>query len=116
LRAVLEQLGHQVVHAHNGRRALELAELCQFDLIMLDGKLPMLAGAEAAADVRALAAGSRNAPIVGVIGSEAEEAEACLAAGVDQVLRRPASVSGVARVLAAAMERKAQPAGLTVVA
>ena len=31
LRAILEQLGHQVVGANNGRRALELAQLADFE-------------------------------------------------------------------------------------
>ncbi len=54
LRAVLEQLGHQVVHAHDGRRALELAEFCHFDLIMLDGRMPRMNGPDAARAIRAL--------------------------------------------------------------
>jgi signal transduction histidine kinase/CheY-like chemotaxis protein len=116
LRALLEQLGHQVVHAHNGRRALELAELCQFDLVVVDARMPMLSGPNAAQELRALAEAARNAPVIGVIGSEAEEAEACLQAGVDQVLRRPATVAGVARILAAVMERREAPSAPTLVA
>ncbi|MEJ0067104.1 MAG: ATP-binding protein [Caulobacteraceae bacterium] len=48
LRAILEQLGHQVVHAQDGRRALELVQFCEFDLIMLDGRMPHMSGQEAA--------------------------------------------------------------------
>lgn len=106
LRAVLEQLGHQVVHAHDGARALELAEFCQFDLIMLDGRMPQLTGAEAARGIRALAGAAREAPIVAVIGGDAEEAQACLDAGADQVLRKPVTVTAVARAVAAAVRRE----------
>ena len=105
LRAILEQLGHQVVHAHDGARALELAEFCQFDLIMLDGRMPHLTGPEAAMRIRQLAGASRETPIVAVTGGDSEEAQACLDAGADQVLRKPVTVTAVARAVAAASMR-----------
>ena len=103
LRAVLEQLGHQVVHAHDGRRALELAEFCHFDLIMLDGRMPHLTGPEAAREIRTLSGAARETPIIAVIGGDADEVEACLAAGVEEVLRKPVTVAAVARAVAAAV-------------
>jgi CheY-like chemotaxis protein len=111
LRAVLEQLGHQVVHAHDGRRALELAEFCHFDLIMLDGRMPHMTGPETARGIRTLAGGARETPIIAVIGGDAEEVEACLAAGVEEVLRKPVTVAAVARAVAAAVRRDRERAG-----
>ena len=108
LRAVLEQLGHQVVHARDGRRAVELAEVCAFDVIMLDGRMPHMTGAEAAEAIRAMEGGSSAAPIVAVIGGGAEEAEQCAHAGADEVLRKPVSVAGVARAVSSAMSRAEQ--------
>jgi signal transduction histidine kinase/ActR/RegA family two-component response regulator len=105
LRAVLEQLGHQVVHARDGRRAVELAGVCAFDVIMLDGRMPHMTGAEAAEAIRGLDGGSSNAPIVAVIGGGPEEAEQCTHAGADEVLRKPVSVAGVARAVSAAIAR-----------
>lgn len=96
LRAVLEQLGHRVMHAHDGRRAVELAQMSQFDLIMLDGRMPVMGGAETA---RALA-GVTQAPLVAVIGGDADEAQAMLDAGVRSVLRKPVAVATVARAVA----------------
>ncbi len=105
LRAILEQLGHQVVHAHNGRRALDLAQLAEFDLLMLDGRMPLLDGPQTAAAVRALDAPVAEAPIIAVIGGDAEEARECLEAGADAVLRKPVTVAGVARAVADAVAR-----------
>ena len=104
LRAILEQLGHQVVHAQNGRRAVDLCGVAQFDLIMVDGRMPLMDGAQTAAAVRAL---GLKTPIIAVIGGEADEARECLDAGADAVLRKPVSVAGVARAVAdaAAMVR-----------
>ncbi len=105
LRTILEQLGHRVVHAQNGKRALELARICEFDVIMLDGRMPEMDGHQAAAAIRALDAPSRNTAIIAVIGGDADEARECLAAGADTVMRKPVSVSGVARAVAEAGSR-----------
>ncbi len=105
LRAILEQLGHKVVHAQNGRRAVDLAQLADFDLMMLDGRMPELDGPAAAAAIRALDGPAANTPIVAVIGGDADEARECLDAGVDAVLRKPVTVAGVARAVADAAAR-----------
>jgi signal transduction histidine kinase/CheY-like chemotaxis protein len=105
LRAILEQLGHQVVHAQNGRRAVELASACDFDLVMLDGRMPLMDGAHTAAALRALDGPTAGVPIIAVIGGDAEEARECLDAGADTVLRKPVTVAGVARAVADAAAR-----------
>jgi signal transduction histidine kinase/ActR/RegA family two-component response regulator len=102
LRTILEQLGHQVVHAQNGRRAVDLASAIAFDLVMLDGRMPQMDGREAILAIRKLPAPIGQAPIIAVIGGEAEEANQCLEAGADAVMRKPVSVSAVARAVAEA--------------
>jgi CheY-like chemotaxis protein len=105
LRGVLEQLGHHVLHARDGRRTFDLVQLCEVDLIMLDGRLPETGGPETIRAIRKLAGAVGQLPIVAVIEGDGEEARAVLEAGADQVLRKPASVSSVARVLAAVARR-----------
>jgi signal transduction histidine kinase/ActR/RegA family two-component response regulator len=107
LRAVLEQLGHQVVHAQNGRRAADLAKIAEFDLLMLDHRMPVMDGPSAAATLRQGEGPNRLTPIVAIIDGEAEEAAEFLEAGADIFLRKPVSVAGVARALAdaAALDR-----------
>jgi len=107
LRAILEQLGHQVVHAQNGQRAADLARIAEFDLLMLDGRMPVLDGPGAAAAVRALDGKNRNMPIIAVIDGDADEARECMDAGADIILRKPVTVAGVARAVAdaSALER-----------
>jgi CheY-like chemotaxis protein len=108
LRTILEQLGHQVVHAQNGKRAVDLARAVGFDLIMLDAHMPQMKAADAIRAIRKLAAPVGEAPIIAVIGGDAaEEAGECLAAGADAVMRKPVSVATVARAIAeAGAERK----------
>ena len=103
LRTILEQLGHQVVHAQNGRRAVDLARAVGFDLIMLDGRLPKMETPDAIRAIRTFAAPVGQTPIIAVIGGDAaEEAGDCLAAGADAVMRKPVTVAGVARAIAEA--------------
>jgi two-component system, sensor histidine kinase len=104
LRAVLEQLGHHVVHAHDGRRAVELAQMCEFDLMMIDGRMPELDGPQTITAVRRLPAPHGRPPIVAVIGGDSEDAQLCTDAGADAVLRKPVSVSAVARAVTAAAD------------
>ncbi len=100
MRAVLEQLGHRVVHAQDGRRAVDLARVCEFDLALIDGRMPGLDGPETTAAIRALPAPACDLPIIAVIGGDADEALDCTRAGADAVLRKPVSVTAVARAVA----------------
>jgi signal transduction histidine kinase len=106
LRGVLEKLGHQVLHARDGRRAYDLAQICDVDLIMLVGRMPEMDGAQAARAIRALSGPPGQTPIVAVIDGDGDEARAVLDAGADQVLRRPVTVSSVARALAEIVRAK----------
>ncbi|MDR3512581.1 MAG: ATP-binding protein [Caulobacteraceae bacterium] len=105
LRSVLEQLGHHVLQAHDGQRACELAQICEVDLIMLAGRLPVLDGPQATRAIRRMEGPAARTPIIAIIGGDSDEATACLEAGASQVLRKPMTVGGVARALAAAMRQ-----------
>ncbi|HQN51801.1 MAG TPA: ATP-binding protein, partial [Phenylobacterium sp.] len=103
LRAVLEQLGHHVVHAIDGRRAFELAKSIEFDLVMIDGRMPNMDGPETIRAIRGLPGPMAQSPVIAVIGGDAEEAMECSEAGADAVLRKPVSVGAVARAVADAI-------------
>jgi signal transduction histidine kinase/ActR/RegA family two-component response regulator len=106
LRSVLEQLGHQVLHAHDGARALELAQICDVDLVMLSARMPGLDGPDVVRAIRALDLPVSRAPIITLIDGDAEEARACIQAGANTILRRPVTVGGVARALAKALREE----------
>ena len=106
LRAALEQLGHHVLHAQDGRRAVDLAQVCDVDLFMLDGHMPEMEGPGVALAVRGLQGASARAPIVAVIGGDADEADAFADVGVSQALRKPVNVASVARAIASAFNEE----------
>ncbi len=58
---VLERSGHRVVVAHNGREAVEIfaARRYEFGLVLLDLTMPVLGGAEALVEIRALNSATR---------------------------------------------------------
>ncbi|MDR3507790.1 MAG: ATP-binding protein [Caulobacteraceae bacterium] len=116
LRAVLEQLGHQVLHAHDGRRAAELAQICDVDLVMLSAGIAGMDGPDLVRTIRALDRPIAKAPIITIIQGDPEEARACLAAGADEILRKPVSVGGVARAIAASLREDNAPRPRLVVA
>lgn len=108
LRAVLEQLGHKVLHVQDGQRALDMLQMGDVDLLMLDGRMPVMDGPTALATLRALTGPLSRTPVVAVIGGDADEADAMLAAGADTVLRKPVTVNAVARAVADTQARAAE--------
>ncbi|OYU70711.1 MAG: hybrid sensor histidine kinase/response regulator [Alphaproteobacteria bacterium PA2] len=106
LRATLEQLGHQVVQTTTGRRAIDLARICDLDLIMIDGDMPGMDGPETIAEIRRIDGPAARAPIVAVIEGDADQAQACRDAGADAILRKPVSAVALSRAVADALAVK----------
>ncbi|MFN3584367.1 hybrid sensor histidine kinase/response regulator [Phenylobacterium sp.] len=106
LRATLEQLGHQVVHAVDGTRAVELARICDFDLAVVSGRMPGMDGPETIAALRRLTGDAARTPVVALIGGDLDEARDCQTAGADALLRRPVAVTAAARAIAEALSAR----------
>ncbi|MGA0606769.1 ATP-binding protein [Phenylobacterium sp. VNQ135] len=101
LRATLEQLGHQVVQAADGARAVELARVCDLDLAFVETPDTILA-------LRRLAGRAAGTPVIGLIeGGDAAEADARRAAGADALLRKPVTAPATARAIAEALSTSA---------
>ena len=115
LRATLEQLGHQVVQTTTGRRAVDLARICELDLIMIDGDMPGLDGPETIAEIRGINGPTCRTPIVAVIDGDADQAQSCREAGADAVLRKPVTAVALSRAVADALAVKPAATGLRLV-
>jgi signal transduction histidine kinase len=98
-RAALEELGHQVLQAANPRRAAELTKVADVDLVVL-GFSDAADAAKAARLLRAAPGESSQAPILALIGGEADEAATRMAAGCTGVMRRPVTAATLARAIA----------------
>jgi signal transduction histidine kinase/CheY-like chemotaxis protein/CHASE1-domain containing sensor protein/HPt (histidine-containing phosphotransfer) domain-containing protein len=89
--AFLEQRGHSVLLAGNGREALAALEREDFDVVLMDIQMPEMDGFEATAAIRAReAADGGHMPILAMTAHALQgDRERCLAAGMDGYLAKP---------------------------
>ena len=101
--AMLQSLGCRVRTAQDGREAVETLQAAPMDLVLLDWQMPVLDGVGAAQQVRALgiaARGDRHLPLVGLTArAGGDDREACIAAGMDDVVSKPFTRDGLRSVL-----------------
>jgi two-component system, sensor histidine kinase len=101
-RAMLDQLGVEVVMASDGEEALSCACTESFDLILMDMHMPGMNGLEA---TRALRVSERTqgrvpVPIVAMTGGdERQDGPACREAGMDGFLAKPFSLQALQECL-----------------
>jgi signal transduction histidine kinase/CheY-like chemotaxis protein len=111
IEAMLRQLGHVVTVVANGRQALDALARHHFDMVLMDCNMPELDGLEATRQLRAGAAGVRDADVT-VIALTANamdgDREACLAAGMDDFLSKPVSIHALRQAIEQARARHRQ--------
>jgi len=102
---LLEQRGHRVEVANNGREALDRteSETEPFDAILMDVQMPEMDGFEATAAIRQRErASGRHVPIVAMTAHAIKgDRERCLAAGMDDYLSKPIRAEELYRVVEA---------------
>lgn len=85
---MLESAGYDVTLAEDGKEALNLVSKSDFDLLLLDVRMPGISGLEVARQLRA-GAGSRI-PIIGLTANAiGKDKERCLESGMDRYLPKP---------------------------
>ena len=112
---LLENRGHSVVVANNGREAVELYQCDAYDAILMDVQMPQMDGYEATGAIRdsEKETGS-HIPIIAMTANAMKgDREKCLEAGMDDYVAKPVRSSELFSVLesfASAMPTK-DPAG-----
>ena len=109
-RVLLTRLGHHPVIAGHGEAAVESWAAARaagqpYDLVLMDVQMPGMDGLQAARRIRAAeaAAGDRPVRILALTANaQAEDREACLAAGMDGLLVKPLDRERLCEALAAA--------------
>ena len=90
---VLELHGYEVIETDKGEDAVRLAQAFHPDLILMDTNLPEMDGLVAAQHIRQYAS-LQNLPIIFISGhAQPENRAAALAAGGDDYLIKPTSLS-----------------------
>ena len=96
---MLSRLGCVVVVAVHGREALDLLATREFDLMLLDHRMPVLDGIATATAVRQESR-LRRLPIVAMMSNASEEDRTqCLAAGMDACLDKPLTMNDLASAI-----------------
>lgn len=89
---LLEDRGHLVEIAADGREAVWLAEQNRYDVLLMDVQMPGTNGLDATAAIRHQENGGRRVPIVAMTAHAMKgDRERCLAAGMDGYLAKPIS-------------------------
>lgn len=73
----------------NGKEAVEQFEIMQPDIIFMDIQMPEMNGYEATKKIRSLTSGKKTPIIAITAGTEKEEKEKCLAAGMNDYISKP---------------------------
>ena len=89
LRRLLEPLGFELREAANGQEAVALFEQWHPDLIWMDIRMPVMDGLEAVRRIRAAKAGADTKIIALTAHALEEEREPIMAAGCDDLVRKP---------------------------
>jgi signal transduction histidine kinase/CheY-like chemotaxis protein len=91
---LLENRGHRVVVAHNGKEALETLKVERFDLVFMDVQMPHMGGVEATAAIREHEKGTgQHLPIVALTAhAMTGDREKYLASGMDGYLAKPIQI------------------------
>jgi len=104
---MLERLGHSVVVAADGRRALKALERDAFDVVLMDLQMPEMDGFDAVREIRRREARTgQHQPVIALTAHAMQgDRERCLAAGFDDYLAKPIRQADIERVLEALAHR-----------
>ena len=104
----LRRLGFDVTRAQDGLAAARLGgeaargETARFDIVLMDVKMPGLDGCEAARSIRRIEreVGAPAMPIIALTANAMDDdRRACLAAGIDEFLTKPADMARLAETI-----------------
>ena len=106
VRRSLERVGCEVVVVGDGQAALEALARRSFDVVFMDGRMPVMDGFEATRRQRAREAPGDRQVIVALTGNAGEGAQQeCVAAGMDDYLVKPVTPAQLRDTLERWVER-----------
>lgn len=92
-RVMLEKYGFKITEAVDGLDALEKLKHCQFDLILMDMRMPKLNGLDATQQIRQGGGINAMIPIIALTANaESMEIERCKGAGVNAFVSKPYNI------------------------
>ncbi|MBO6519273.1 MAG: response regulator [Rhodospirillales bacterium] len=87
---MLQKMGHRHMIAANGMEAVDAVRAADFDLVLMDVRMPELSGPDATRQIRALADGKRAIPIIALTADAmVENRQSYFDAGMDGFVAKP---------------------------
>ena len=105
LLAYLEMAGHDAHLTPNGAGAVAAVQARHYDLVLMDIQMPVLDGIEATRRIRAVEGPASRLPIIALTANvEPGDRERFLAAGIDDYLTKPVSMTALFEAIGRALE------------
>ncbi|MFH0960188.1 MAG: response regulator [Pseudomonadota bacterium] len=98
---ILEKMGHSVCVAPNGREALNMLGIQDFQLVLMDVQMPEIDGLDATRAIRRKEANSGgHVPIIAMTAhAMVGDMEKCIASGMDGYISKPITPNELSRVI-----------------
>ncbi|WP_051243626.1 ATP-binding protein [Thalassobaculum salexigens] len=111
--AMLAKNGHTAVLATNGAEAVDAVEAEDFDVILMDLRMPVMSGIEATRRIRQMPGSKAQIPIIALTADVVEGSrEACKAVGIGGFVPKPIEVDALNQALRDAVAaRRTDPVG-----
>ncbi len=101
--AIIESLGVSIERAENGKACLEMfsaSEEGYYDIILMDIRMPIMTGYEAAEAIRSLDRSDSEIPIIAMTADAfAEDVKKCLESGMNAHIAKPIDIAELTKVL-----------------
>jgi CheY-like chemotaxis protein len=96
VREMLRAGGVDMSEAEDGQIGLEMIDTQDFDLVLMDLRMPVMDGMTAIRHIRRRTDGKAGMPVIVVTADDGATIDAdCLAAGADDVLHKPVSMGAL---------------------
>lgn len=100
IKAILTSIGHKTTFANNGVEAVEAIKKIDFDLILMDVRMPKLSGPDATKIIRKLPEPKGSIPIVAVTADLMKEnRESYFEAGMNECVGKPINRESLAKAI-----------------
>ena len=98
--AIVSKLGHRVICVENGAEAVAAVEEGDFDLVLMDVRMPVLSGPDATRRIRKLPGPKSRTPIIALTADVMEESKAAyFSAGMSAFVAKPINPADLARTI-----------------